>query len=141
MTSLTRWNPFPRTVSRPFDFWSDHAPVRVRSDIPLKLGVDVIQNADNYTIEASLPGFNPEDIEVTVDDGVLRVAATHASDETEDDGRYLVRERRSGKFYRALRIPDGIDIDAAKTGYKDGVLKIELPKADSGHPKRLPIAA
>lgn len=141
MTSLTRWNPFPHTVGWPFDFWNGHAPIRVRSGIPLKLGVDVIQNAGNYTIEASLPGFNTDDIEVTVDDGVLRIAATHASDETQEDGSYLVRERRSGKFYRVLRIPDGVDIDAAKTSYKDGVLKIELPKTDADHPKRLPIAA
>ena len=141
MTSLTRWNPFPRTIGWPFDFWSDHAPVRVRSNISLKLGVDVIQNADNYTIEASLPGFSADDIEVTVDDGVLRIAATQTSDETKEDGHYLVRERRSGKFYRALRIPDGVNTDAAKTRYKDGVLKIELPKNEAGQPKRLAIAA
>ena len=41
----------------PIDFWSDYAPVRRASNFPLKLGVDVIQNPDNYTIEASLPGF------------------------------------------------------------------------------------
>jgi HSP20 family protein len=141
MRSLTRWTPFTRTVSWPFDFWGDGAIARIGSAVPLKLGVDVIQNPSNYTIEASLPGFDVNDIDVTVDDGVLRIAATHSSDETKEDGRYLVRERRNGKYYRALRIPDGIDIDAAKTGYKDGVLKIELPKNDVDQPKRLPIAA
>lgn len=140
MTSLTRWNPFPRTVGWPFDFWSDYAPVRRTSDTPFKLGVDVIQNPDNYTIEASLPGFSAEDIDVTVDDDVLRIFATNSSDDTSEKGRYLVRERRYGKYFRALRVPDGVDVDAASTGYKDGVLRIELPKNDGTQPKRLPIS-
>ena len=141
MTSLTRWNPFPRTVGWPIDVWSGYAPVKRASDFPLKLGVDVIQNSDNYTIEASLPGFNVEDIDVTVDDGVLRISATNSSDETSENSRYLVRERRYGKYFRALRVPDGVDVDTATTGFKDGVLRIELPKNDGEQPKRLPISA
>ena len=141
MTSLTRWNPFPRTASWPFDFWSDYAPSRRTSDAPFKLGVDVIQNPDNYTIEASLPGFSAEDIDVTVDDGVLRIVATNTSDEASENSRYLVRERSYGRYFRALRVPDGVDVDSATTGYKDGVLKIELPKNDGAQPKRLPVVA
>ena len=141
MTSLTRWNPFPRIAGWPFDLWSDYAPVRRASNAPFKLGVDVIQNPDNYTIEASLPGFSAEDIDVTVDDGVLRIVATNSSDEAPENSRYLVRERRYGKYFRALRVPDGVDVDSATTGYKDGVLRIELPKNDGTQPKRLPIAA
>ncbi len=141
MTSLTRWNPFPRAAGRPFDFWNEYAPVKRAPNAPLKLGIDVIQNADNYTIEASLPGFSAEDINVTVDNDVLRIVATNSSDETSENSRYLVRERRYGKHFRALRVPDGVDIDSATTGYKDGVLRIELPKNDSTQPKRLPISA
>ncbi len=141
MTSLTRWNPFPRTAGWPFDFWSDYAPVRRASVAPLKLGVDVIQNPNNYTIEASLPGFNVEDIDVTVGDGVLRIAATNSIDKTSENSRYLLRERRYGKYFRMLRVPDGVDIDSATTGFKDGVLRIKLPKNDGEPPKRLPISA
>ena len=141
MTSLTRWNPFPLTLGSPFDFWSNYAPVRRTSDAPFKLGVDVIQNPDNYTIEASMPGFSAEDIDVTVKDGVLSIVATNSSDETSENSRYLVRERRYGKYFRALRVPDGVDIDSATTGYKDGVLRIELPKNEGAQPKRFPIAA
>ena len=141
MTSLTRWKHFPGPAGWPFDFWSDHAPVGRVSNAPFKLGVDVIQNSDNYTIEASLPGFDADEIDVTVDEGVLRIAAANSSDETQEDGRYLVRERRYGKYFRALRVPEGVDIDSAKTGYKDGVLRIELPKSDGAQTKRLPISA
>ena len=141
MTSLIRWKHFPRSAGWPFDFWSDYTPVRRASNAPFKLGVDVIQNSDNYTIEASLPGFDADEIDVTVDDGVLRIAAANSSDETQEDGRYLVRERRSGKYFRALRVPEGVDIDSARTGYKDGVLRIELPKNNGAQTKRLSISA
>ena len=61
MTSLTRWKHFPGPAGWPFDFWSDYTPVRRASNAPFKLGVDVIQNSDNYTIEASLPGFDADE--------------------------------------------------------------------------------
>ena len=141
MTALTRWSPFHRTAVFPFDFWGGVTPPRPNLDVPLKLGVDVAHNAERYTIEASLPGFDPEKIDVTVDDGVLRIVAKNESEETKENDRYLVRERRSGRFYRALRIPDGVDIDAATTSYKNGILEIKLPKSESEQPKRLPIAA
>ena len=141
MTALTRWSPFHRSAVFPFDFWGGVTPPRPNLDVPLKLGVDVAHNAERYTIEASLPGFDPEKIDVTIDDGVLRIVAKNESEETKENDKYLVRERRSGSFYRALRIPDGVDIDAATTSYKNGILEIKLPKSESEQPKRLPIAA
>ena len=141
MTALTRWSPFHRSAVFPFDFWGGVTPPRPNLDVPLKLGVDVAHNAERYTIEASLPGFDPEKIDVTVDDGVLRIVAKNESEETKENDRYLVRERRSGNFYRVLRIPEGVDINAATTSYKNGILKIELPKSEAEQPKRLPIAA
>ena len=141
MTALTRWSPFTRSAAWPIEIWNDFAGNRRSVDAPLRLGVDVIHKTDGYTVVASLPGFSADEIEVTVDDGVLRIGAKKSTDETEDNRSYVVRERRTGKFYRAIRIPDGIDIDAAETSYKDGVLRIDLPKNDAGQPKRLPIAA
>ena len=141
MTALTRWSPFHRAAVFPFDFRGSVTPSGPNLDVPLKLGLDVAHNEDRYKIEASLPGFDPEKIDVTVDDGVLKIVAKNQSEETQEHGTYLVRERRSGSFYRALRIPEGVDIDAATTSYKNGILKIELPKSESEQPKRLPIAA
>ena len=141
MTALTRWSPFHRTAVFPFDFWGTATPSRPNLDVPSKLGVDVAHNAERYTIEASLPGFDPEQIDVTVDDGVLRIVAKNECEETKESGSYLVRERRSGSFFRALRIPEGVDINAATTSYKNGILEIKLPKSESEQPKRLPIAA
>ena len=141
MTALTRWSPFTRSAAWPFDLWNDFAGNRRSVNAPFRLGIDVIHNADRYTVETSLPGFSADEIEVTVDDGVLRIGAAKSTDNNEDNGSYVVRERRTGKFYRAIRIPDGVDIEAATTSYKDGVLRVDLPKNETGQPKRLPIAA
>lgn len=141
MTALTRWSPFTRPAAWHFDFWNDFAGNRRSVNAPLRLGVDVIHNADRYTVEASLPGFSADEIEVTVDEGVLRIGAAKSTDNTEDNDSYVVRERRTGKFYRAIRIPDGVDIESAATSYKDGILRVDLPKNETGQPKRLPIAA
>ena len=141
MTALTRWSPFTRSAAWPIDFWNDFAGHRRSVNAPLRLGVDVIHKEDGYTVEASLPGFSAEEIEVTVDDGVLRIRAAKSSDDTQDPGNYVVRERRAGKFYRAIRIPGGVDIETAAASYKDGVLRVDLPKNETDQPKRLPIAA
>lgn len=141
MTSLIRRNPNRRADVWSFSFRNRLPATPVESNVATKLGVDVIRHHDGYTVEASLPGFAADDIDVTVDDGALRIEATAQSDATHENSRYVVRERRGGKFYRSVRIPDGVDIDAATTSYKDGVLKIELPVQESASPKRLPIAA
>ena len=141
MTALTRWSPFTRSAAWPFDFWNDFGAVRRTANSPHRLGLDVTHDADRYTVEASLPGFTADEIEVTVDQGILRIAASKTEEATQDDAQYVIRERRSGKFYRAVRVPEGVDIDAATISHVDGVLQIDLPKDDAGQPKRLPIAA
>ena len=141
MTALTRWSPFTRSIAWPFDIRDGFAATRRSANVPLKLGLDVIDKADGYIVEASLPGFSADEIDVTVDQGVLRIAASKSSDATDDNGSYVVRERRTGKFYRGIRIPESVDVDAAEINYKDGVLRIALPKNELSQPKRLPIAA
>ncbi len=145
MTTITRWNPIATSSGRwpfdnwPFDSWFESAPVRQLQASQHRIGVDVSQQDGKFVIEASLPGFSKDDIDVTIDQDVLRISAAHSADESREEGNYLVRERRVGKFYRGLKVPSGIDTDAASTTYKDGVLRVELPKESKEQPKRLSI--
>lgn len=143
MSTLTRWTPFSSSLAIPTPprFWATAPIYRRTADAHHRLGVDVTRSDDGYVIAASLPGIPADDIDVTVDDGVLKIAATNVSDETTEIGDYVIRERRSGKFQRAIRIPRTADVDAAETSYKDGVLKIVLPTAEAKQPKRLPISS
>ena len=80
------------------------------------LPVYVFHEGDNIVVQASIPGVAPEDIQVTIE---------------ERDGNCLRCERRSGRFQRALRLPDTVDVDEAETRYDQGVLTVTLPKIEA----------
>ncbi len=103
--------------------------------------LDVFQDGDNLVVTASVPGTSKEDINVSVDDNVLTIKAeTGESSNKETDG-YLLRERRTGSYYRALRLPETVDFENAESTFKNGVLKIKLPKLESKKARKLEISA
>lgn len=146
---LTRWDPFaemrrfhhafnrdsfnPRTWG--FPIATNGAPNR-NWHIPL----DAVEDGDNLVLRASVPGVKPEDIEVTVEDGVLSIKGETQVGSEEKEGGYLMRERRIGSFHRSVRLPETVDTDKAESGYENGVLTITLPKIEAKKAKRLEIA-
>ena len=101
--------------------------------------LDVVREGDKIMVHASLPGVDPENIDVSVEDSVLTITATTNADVEREDGEYLMRERRTGSFHRALRLPDTVDTERIQPGYKNGVLTITIPKAESKKAKRLKV--
>lgn len=94
--------------------------------------VDVAERDGEIVVTADLPGFDREDVDVTVSDGVLTITAERgAEDEQSADGEYLRRERRRAAVRRAVRLPSEIDEEAATAGYVNGVLTITLPERES----------
>lgn len=103
--------------------------------------VDVIQDGDNLVVAASVAGISKEDIDISVDDNVLTIRAeTSKSSDTSPDG-YLLRERRTGSYYRALRLPETIDFENTKSKLKNGMLTIKLPKLESKRTRKIEISA
>ena len=94
--------------------------------------VDVRDEGDKYVLEADLPGVTKDDVKVEVRDGVLSIAANYdqQKEEKDEQDRYVYRERRCGSLSRAFNI-DGIREDDISAGFKDGVLKLELPKREA----------
>lgn len=146
---LQRWDPFlelrrihnrlyrSRLGIRPGIAPASGSAVRSEWSIPL----DIVQEDDKYVVRASLPGIVPENIEVSVDHGVLTIKGRTEADAEEqgEDGAYMVRERRSGAFIRSLRLPETVDADQAKPNFDNGVLTITLPKVESKKAKHLTI--
>ena len=120
------------------DFWQWDTPAGlVRRNIAPR--ARAAPSDDSIVVRASLPGFKAENIEVSVDDGVLSISAeTEAIADADGEG-YLLRERRSGKFRRALKLPDTVDVDQAESTYANGVITITLPKTEARKPKRLEV--
>lgn len=102
---------------------------------------DIKDEGDHFLLEAELPGFKKEDIDLQIQDGVLTISAHH--DETvenkEDEGKYVCRERRYGSFQRSFDVT-GIKEDAIGAAYEDGVLKLTLPKVGEEQPQSRKIA-
>ena len=101
--------------------------------------LDVRQEGDSITVDASLPGVDPEQISATVEDGVLTIKGETATETEKKDERYYLRERRAGAFHRSVRLPDTVDTERAESTYRNGVLSITFPKQESMKAKSLPI--
>ena len=101
----------------------------------------VVEEEDQLLVRASIPGVKVDDIDVSIENRVLTIKAETKTEADHKEGGYLVKERRSGSFLRSLRLPETVDADQAKTSYNDGVLTVNLPKAESKKAKHLKIEA
>jgi HSP20 family protein len=103
--------------------------------------LDVVQQGDNIIVKASVPGVNPEDIDVSIENDVLTIKGQTREEREHQEGNYLMRERRAGSFYRALRLPDTLDSDQAQCHYEHGVLSITFPRMEAKRARRLQVSS
>ena len=103
------------------------------------VAMDVVQDGDDLIVRASVPGVDPDDIQVTLEDGLLTIEGETSSETEEQKGNYLLRERRFGRFHRALRLPSSVDAENAEPSYANGVLTITVPKQEAKKARRLAI--
>lgn len=101
--------------------------------------LDVVQKGDYIVIRASVPGVAPDDVQVSIEDNVLTIKGQTAGEHQDEDDTYLMRERRTGSFHRALRLPDSVDPAKAEPRYEHGVLTITVPKAEEKKARQLQV--
>jgi len=103
--------------------------------------VDIKEDADKFVIQADIPGVKPEDIEISMEAGVLTVKGEKKSEvKTEKEG-YKRVERIFGSFYRRFSLPDSANGDAINAACKNGVLEIVIPKREAVKPKRINVTS
>jgi HSP20 family protein len=90
--------------------------------------VDVAETDKGYEITAELPGLAEKDLEVKLANGVLTIKGEKQEEKEEKRKDYYISERRYGAFERSFRLPRGVDTDKVEASFKNGVLKIMLPK-------------
>lgn len=145
--NLVKWNPWREMsalqnrmnhlFNEPF-FRSD------REDDELSMGawypaVDMFENEDKLVIKAELPGMDKKDFSVDVKDHVLTLSGERNYDNEVKEENYYRRERGYGKFKRAFTLPADVDSDKIKADFKDGVLKVEIPKPEAQKAKQITI--
>lgn len=104
------------------------------------LPLDVTSGPDAITVEASLPGFKPEDVEITIENGTLSIHAEARSERSEGEGESLITEIRRGSVSRSITLPSGIEPDKATATYEQGILKLRIPKAEAVKPRQIRIS-
>jgi HSP20 family protein len=101
------------------------------------LGVNVREEDDAYILSALVPGLKAEDLNIQVLENVVSIEGEYKADE---DAEYLLSELPNGSFRRALRLPSDIEADQVQAKIADGVLTLNLPKAESARPKRIQVS-
>jgi len=101
--------------------------------------VDIKEDENQFTILADIPGVDPKDIDVTMENGVLSIKGERSSEQVEESKGFRRIERSSGSFYRRFSLPDTADAEKIEAKCKDGVLNIVLPKHVKVQPKRITV--
>ena len=101
--------------------------------------VDVTEDEKEYVIKTELPEVKKEDVKVTVENGTLRITGERKLEKEEEGKRYHRIERAYGSFERSFMLPEGTQPDKLTADYKDGVLKVHLPKSVEVKPKPLEV--
>ena len=147
MTIARRPSPFGElmTLRQAMDrlFDDEYRPFRWMSgglDGPA-LPLDVTTTEDAVTIEAALPGIRPEDVDITVENGTVRISGKTADERKAEEGSYVLQEIRRGSFSRTVTLPNGLEPDKATATFEHGILRLEIPKAEQLKPRQIKISA
>jgi HSP20 family protein len=140
--------PFPELMSlrQAMDRLFEGSVVRPAHFLPafsekLIPSVDIYQDQNKLTVKATLPGLKSEDVGIDISNGVLTIKGEAKSEEEVKEEEYLYRERRYGGFCRSFNLPSGLQADKADATMEDGILTIDIPKAEEAKPRAIKIKA
>ncbi len=101
--------------------------------------VNIEENENEYIITAELPGVKKSDVKITFEDGALSISGEKKVENEDKKDNFHRIERRYGMFSRSFAIPTSIVVDKIDASFKDGVLKVVLPKAEEAKPKQIEV--
>lgn len=131
--SIIKWVP----DSDPMDlekWFFGEAPMRAMAP-----AVDVYEKDGAVVVEAPIPGFDPEKVNIQFEDGVLMISGESEKRKEVDDKNYYRKEVRTGRFSRSVALPVAVDSERAEAEYHNGVLKITVPKMEEKKAKSIKI--
>jgi HSP20 family protein len=120
-----------------FDDWS--LPSLFSEEHTLVPAFDITENEKEFIVTAELPGIDAKDVGVTISEGILTVKGEKKHEKEDKGDNYHRVERRYGTFSRSFRIPGKIEVDKVDANYKDGILKLTLPKAEGSETKKIEV--
>jgi HSP20 family protein len=100
--------------------------------------LDVYQDKDHFTVVAELPGFKKDQIELSLHQGALTISGERKQENADKEG--VRSERYFGRFQRTVTLPAPVNADQVRASFQDGILKVELPKAEEAKPKQIEVS-
>jgi len=105
----------------------------------LALPVNIREEKDGYVITAALPGVRPEDVQIEATSNTITISGETSDEQDVNEGDYVRRERRFGRFFRMLELPIEVNAEGAEASFDNGVLTLRVPKSEATKPKQVPV--
>ena len=131
--TLMRWDPLRGRLG----VWNGPQRSTAAAAVPvglMELALDMYETEDNVVVELSVPGVEPEDIQVRVVGNRLTIEGELKAEHKTEDKDYVLQERRYGRFYRAVALPEHVKAGDAQAEFENGVLKLTVPKVPEAKP-------
>jgi len=145
MTTLARWDPFRDLMSIQGEMnrlfgrtYGGGEDVLAGSWAP---ALDIYETEDRFVVNVELPGIDPKDVDVSVEDSTLTIRGERRFSEDVKEENYRRVERRYGSFVRSFGLPKITDADKIEASFDKGVLTIEVPKVEPAKPKKITVKA
>jgi HSP20 family protein len=142
MLSVQRWNPWRELEE--MRAWMNELQSQFGLDTEVTRStsapsLDVVEDENHMEFHVDLPGIAPENVQITVQNGLLSISAETRNENEQADKNFVRRERYYGSYRRSLRIPDSLDAENAQADFEHGVLKLSFPKKPEAQARRIPI--
>lgn len=147
--SMTRWNPASELFRTRFNRFFDQAlsdlartyeggeEVAERNWLP---PVDIRETGDALILSAELPGMTRDNVDITLENNVLSIHGERKFEKDTEEGNYHRIERAYGTFSRSFTLPSNVDAEKVEARFDNGVLHVEVPKADEAKPRKVTIS-
>jgi HSP20 family protein len=143
--SISRWDPWGDIVSlrEAMNALFEDGYVRSRgatNGVMFGLAVDVEETPEAFLIHASVPGVKPDDVSISLLGDTISIQGERKDIRcSEQDGKWLIRERQTGQFQRSITLPGAVKVDEAQADFTEGVLSITLPKAEQAKARQITV--
>ncbi len=128
-----------REMDRLWDSFFERRPARREEEAEFLPTVDLAETENELVVKCEVPGLEPKDIDISLSDGMLTIKGEKKQEREEKEADYHLVERSYGSFTRSIRLPKEVRSEKISASYKNGILKITLPKSEEAKKKEIKI--
>jgi HSP20 family protein len=142
--SVSRWDPFQDLLAIQDEMNQLFGRARTQGQAGGRMwapALDISERKDAYVVTVEVPGVKGDDIDITLEDGLLTIQGERQFASETSEQQYHRVERRYGSFRRSITLPAQVKADAIEASFEDGVLEVVVPKAEEAKPKKITVRA